>query len=388
MLKIHGSNSSTTIPGDSLIQMMEWLQTVEMAKLDSAITSKQSREALLDVFGTSMTVSEGSKHSDDMITRDCLLWMNQRNVVVRSLASNGMSEDGLTEQEVTRTALKSSVALKSLFLSNYNYGFQDTLMSNICKTCPNIETLSFLRCNNVKSAVLIAVTHLHQLRHLTITSEVSNDVLLSLSQNCPHLHTVSFSYYSSHLDNEGIKRLTEGCPGLTDITIKGQDRIDDDAIHYIAKNCCHLTALCIENCSKITDMSLVYLADLSLNLTSLDVSYCYGITDYSVVLLATKRTTLSHLNLSECPCITDIAICVLAEMRYNTLTSLKLGGCYTLTNIALYALAQNMCRLKTLVLTFNSNITDEAVLALIRCCKELVHIDFCGCNNITLSLGM
>ena len=73
--KIQGWPPPIAMPRDSVVEMMEWLQMSEMAKLDVAMTSDSSRAALRDAFISGFIIAEGSKDATEIITRECLTWM-------------------------------------------------------------------------------------------------------------------------------------------------------------------------------------------------------------------------------------------------------------------------------------------------------------------------
>ena len=367
------------MPRDSFVEMMEWLKMAEMARLDTAMTSN-ARAALMEVFSSGFIIVEGSKSSSDTLSRECLAWMEQRHIAARNLSCSGPAVD---EETVTRAALRSASSLRSLSLSNYRYGVSSSNMNLIARACTNVESLTFSRCNLVNTAFMIAVSHMHMLREVTVSSEISNDALIKLAECCPNLTNIAISYYSSHINDTGFASLAECCPQLEHVVLKGQLRLSDAGVMALASKCSNLKTLCLEGCSEITDVALLSIATHASKLQALDVSFCHQITDYALVHLATKCSFLCELNISECHFVTDAAIAIIADVRGGSLQSLKMGGCYSLTNASLFAIACSCTtRLHTLSLTFNNHITSDAVLMLTQCCQGLVNLDLCACTGL------
>jgi len=79
--------------------------------------------------------------------------------------------------------------------------------------------------------------------------------------------------------------------------------------------------------------------------------------------------------------ITDEAVLALAS-KCTKLESLGLNSCYNITDAAVKAVASRCKKLTDLDLMYSSTITDEALAAL-SACKKLRYLNLEGCDNIT-----
>ena len=135
-----------------------------------------------------------------------------------------------------------------------------------------------------------------------------------------------------------------------------------------------LTTLIIANCSNLTNLSLVTLGKLKY-LHRLDISCCKRITDAGIEFFAvgSKTKSLRSLNISEADLLTDKSFETIGKYFGATLHCLKASGLPQITDNGVEKLTRSVVCLKTLDLTFCSQLTDRSSIFLATCQLQVTH---------------
>ncbi len=271
----------------------------------------------------------------------------------------------------------------------------DELILALMAYCPSMRSIE-LWYGDVTDAAGAAMVRMYPgLVELRLSNlRLTDDALRAIAQHLPKLHRLDLDE-SPGISDAGVIELAQKCTALKDLNLCGTS-ITDAAITAIATNCGDLEELVLQNCENLTDAALrvVRLPKL----TNLDLSGCSEISDAGLIELSRQCTALKSLGICgtsitdaavsavarNCPDfqdlfadsadITDESIKLLAKHCAH-LSNLDLDGTgITVASVLALARAPN---LKILWVDGpNCIITDEALYALGRGCKNMEFLSF------------
>ncbi|KAM3869969.1 F-box and leucine-rich repeat protein 13 [Diretmus argenteus] len=183
---------------------------------------------------------------------------------------------------------------------------------------------------------------------------------------------------NDHLTDVSWKALCRSSPGLRRLHAADCPRMTNASLKSMAK-LKNLQYLDISHCRKVGDTGMQYLTEGSsaTKLRELNVSHCSHIHDISVMRIAQRLCKLNHLNLSYCESLTDSG---LEWLSGSSISSLDISGC----NIQDQGLgAVEGIHLKNVVLAECVYITDIGIKKFCKRMTDLEHVDVSHC--VTLS---
>eukprot|EP00118_Oscarella_pearsei_P020765 m.227592 g.227592 ORF g.227592 m.227592 type:complete len:294 (+) comp40039_c1_seq29:6139-7020(+) len=130
----------------------------------------------------------------------------------------------------------------------------------------------------------------------------------------------------------GLLALAPSCPRLQVVLLRRCAAATDDAIACLAKSCPHLRQLNLSGCRRVTDSALTCLAECSRFLQSIDVTRT-RVTDCGVVELANGecKQSLMEIHMGHCVELSDAAVIALVKNCPN-LSTLIFHGCPLITD--------------------------------------------------------
>jgi len=379
------------MPRDFLVSLLFMLGMKACAPLDSAMSERIGRGLLLEMMGSGDVWYEGSRHAEDFIRGDCLVWLGKRGLPVLSLSCRphighyweAPLDTAMTSERVVAVA-RNSRKLKALHLRGWTEGFTAAHMAQIAAHCQDVETLDFADCGPgiTDEVVIAAASGMHKLKNVNLYScqVITNASLVALSSHCPHIIKADFSY-CRQITDEGLISFTQGCLLIEDLKLYYVDEITDLGIKAIANGCRFtLKSLNVSWCNLITDESIKLLAQQCSLLQKIDISYCDRLTDVALKHLANLCPALSDVNIHGSRRMTDEAVIHLVRTRGSSIRFLYIGSCPLLTDLSVIAIADNCPHLVKLDCSLIDNITDMSVMRLAEGCKELTHVNLYACK--------
>jgi len=123
----------------------DWLDWKDVARLDTAMCSREGRFSLLEALRSGVVIYEGSKGEYDKLSVACLRWLSLRGIGLRYLSVN---ED--VSSSLAFAVARNSPTLKCLHM---NYDVANGLyLEQLEAHCPELEE-TLLRCTCVVSRV-------------------------------------------------------------------------------------------------------------------------------------------------------------------------------------------------------------------------------------------
>ena len=122
----------TDMTRDVFAMLAKLLEMKDLVRLDTAVTNRGAREALLEAMTTGRLCYQGSQGQDDMISTWCLRWLSLRGIALRGLSAK---ED--VPSSVAVAVARISPNLKYLHM-NYDVN-NGTYMYQLEACCPDLE---------------------------------------------------------------------------------------------------------------------------------------------------------------------------------------------------------------------------------------------------------
>lgn len=269
--------------------------------------------------------------------------------------------------------------------------------AQVCKHWLRLEglTRSFIRILEPDSLPTI-LPRFPNIRKFESPKLVTDHHLQILAQFCPKLEVINLNFrpkqgipgYSDEsscfedIGDDGVGALAAGCSRLSEVSLRRRRNIGNDGVISICSSAKHLRHLDLGGCNLITDEALEAISGV-ICIAGLSLEGCCLITDRGLSYLASGSSSksLKKLILTECDRITDSGVRLLQKIHH--LEELNLAECGPkVTDTGCSAIAE-IQTLRKLNLSWMVNVSDATVIALAEHSKNLVAVDFTGCELIT-----
>ena len=239
-------------------------------------------------------------------------------------------------------------------------------------------------------SINLLFANLQELIDLDVTGLicVTDKSLRILSARSKKIKTLKLSC-CRNVSGEGVMIIAERCKDLEGLWIGNIRGIGDDVMEKLGE-CKKLSILHVNDCLGMTDQSLLKFvqADDQLqfknySLEILNLCNNESITNSGIEKLAKGSPRLRSLMLSGCTQISDVALDHLVAYC-PMMETLDLEEC-SITNLGLTIIANSnwtLC-LKHLCLSYCDAITDTSVLYLLNRCQQLIELEVDNCSKLT-----
>ncbi|XP_078579953.1 F-box/LRR-repeat protein 17-like [Branchiostoma floridae x Branchiostoma japonicum] len=184
-------------------------------------------------------------------------------------------------------------------------------------------------------------------------NNVTDQGVIAMAKQCSSLLEFKCTR-CNHLTDAAFIALAQGCPGLQKLTVDGVRQITDVAFKEISACCKELWYLNVSQVNNLTDVGVRHVVTGCPKLTYLKFQENNKVADYSVETIAEHCPQMEVLGLMGCSVAPD------AVLHLTKCTNLKV---------------LNLCRLREL--------TDHAVIEIVRHCRKLESINLCLNSGIT-----
>jgi hypothetical protein len=241
-----------------------------------------------------------------------------------------------------------------------------TAILQVCS--PNLELLS-MDAGLTAGDYAIVASRFPQLRELRVFPGLAHDAaLVALSAGCPKLNCAPVSRW--YVSDVGILALARN-GAITSLIIPHSRYVTDAGILAAAAHCSLLKSIDFSRCKQFTDTALVALAEGCPLLESIIVEYCSSLTDTTLVAIGRYCHSLHVLGISG----TNVTQAGLTAIAEGCPLLVELSACHcTEAGSAIEAMAQHCPRLRKLVV-WSANVPAQAVLALAERCPLLETVD-------------
>ncbi|XP_072990666.1 F-box/LRR-repeat protein 15 [Typha latifolia] len=364
----------------------------------SAISHSRMLEALqLDNCGLLTSVSLDMPHlrNISLVHLRKFVDLNLRSPVlsyIKVSRCSALHRISITSNALQKLVLQKQESLSTLSLQCHNLIEVDlsdceSLINSVCEVfsdgggCPMLRSLILDNCESLSmvrlsSSSLISLS-LADCRSMTFI-ELSCPNLQKINlDGCDHLEKASFCPVGLESLNLGIcpklSILQIEAPKMSILELKGCGMLSQASI-----NCPRLTSLDASFCRQLLDDSLSKMAASCPHIQCLILSSCLSIgVDGLSSLHWLRRLTLL-----------DLSYTFLTNLRpvfdsCSQLKILKLSACKYLTDSSLEALYKEDALPALLELDLSySSVGQTAILELLACCTNLVHVNLNGCTNL------
>jgi hypothetical protein len=380
--------------------MVNWLDLVDVARMDSAMCTQRRRTAFLSTaFGDTCVYDyfkyfskDTSKRALLFSTRQFLNWVSKRGVRLSSLNID-QTNDGYSVDPTLATAIirNTGLHLKAIVIGAYSQG----LYAAIAECCPALENVHFnslmMKCDHLL-LVLRCCTHL---RHITINIHCDNNVIAAIAQVGAHIEFLSVRFARGAGDN--WPQLLSALPKLTDLDLDDA-HISDANVVSIAQHCPQLLSLVLDE-NFLSDAAVLAVASRCTQLQRIGLPVKCHPEVITAVLTRCRSLTAVHFYLSaataevlnaltrDCPGLRELEImytfkgdvAALSEVipSWPLLERLWLGN-VKVSDILLQVVGRSCPCLRSFVVrtVLDSGISDTGIAALAKGCTQLRHLSF------------
>jgi hypothetical protein len=403
-------------PELSTTVLVYWLDLTDVARLDSAMCTRNERGAFLTVYGSSHAVYDYLPHMDQLLRSrsttpydkpEFLRWVLLREVRLSSLESDPLSKAELRVvlADVIRmsrsflktlrtrgdfTTIGSTLADNCTSLERLSFGYiidakQARVLDELLSKCPALQHLMFYAADSHASQVIakyghqiqslnmagdregrsnspeyaVLLPHLPNLTELNILGLYSTTMLTAVARHCPQLRVLRTA---AGMDRENRQRvdaafrsLAQACRDLEVLDLGTHRPIGEKVLLEFLRNCRKLTVLLV---STVTDVSDETLELLGQNFPALRELY---VRSRSIVTRHIARWPL--LEELDVGCISDQALRKLAA-HCPRLRVLIADRCQLVTESGVLALAEGCPLLQRVYFHCNTELTTVAANAI------------------------
>ena len=365
-----------------------WLHEVDFICFDNAICDKYKRKEYLDIIRSDeilLTFPNHARHDSSKY----LIWLKLRNVYLNSFTF---------PRYIGKSEFNSKVFKKIKHLNFSNCGeLDDRVFYQIVKTSKYIQELiigSNYYSNNITdhSIIVISETAL-QLRKIEISQSklITDSAIITLTKKCHYISEIKL-VNCTKLSDVSINGIADNCQYLEVLKITNNNLITSSSIYHVYSKCKSLQVLTVIDCSIKSSSVVVAVASvivpLLLNtvmkkkssLQKLNFSR-YRVVSDAYLQKFLHNSNLLYLSLEENQSITDVTIITIAS-SIPTIISLNLSFCLQLTDIAIVELMKHCHALQHIDLQA-CKITDEAISHIVHNSSQLQYANFNWCIQLT-----
>lgn len=227
-------------------------------------------------------------------------------------------------------------------------GDDDTIMSMPIKCRNATVSLDLHGCRSISSSALYSISEnflLLSSLNLRGCDNITDSGITSILKTHPQLHSIHLGQGSGNEDFSYLDYDLTDTDSINDIQFAPY--ISDDILLSISENCHDIKCLHLYYCNKITDSGLSYVANTCKSLVSLELICCQLLSDISLSMITKVSKQLKHINLWRCCLVTDISLFSIAE-NCKDIETVLLGKCFRITKPGIVAIEKSCEKLKTL----------------------------------------
>lgn len=229
-------------------------------------------------------------------------------------------------------------------------------LSELFRTAKDLKHLTLSNFHDTDLIYTELTKSWGQLRSLdlTLSNDVTNEVVLHISTNCKYLRYLDLSL--------NLK--------LTDLGAS--------AISAMAR----LEGLVLSGCTRISNNGIGTILYALESLKYLDLSFCNGVTDTCLATTSSNFRSLTCLVLNHCKDLTDIGILHLSSLCTG-LKAIEVEDCKKLSDESMISISTYCKSLDILNVNCISNITDKGILSICNGCLGIKVFELKDLNRIT-----
>ncbi|KAG1708924.1 hypothetical protein DVH05_022556 [Phytophthora capsici] len=197
-----------------------------------------------------------------------------------------------------------------------------------------------------------------------------------------NLHSLTLSE-CPQIDDASLESL-KSMKNVRKLQLNQMERLTDDFIVSLAQSLPDLEEFSIARCSQLTNTAVKGVLEACRNLKVLDVSDLHLITDECFELVREHGHPLRRVSMRCCLGLTDVALQHIAFGAKSYLETLEMSSVSQATDAAVMALLEQCATsLKNLDISFNRNITEDALGLLADGTDNFRSLVLWGCTQVT-----
>jgi F-box and leucine-rich repeat protein GRR1 len=349
-----------------------WLHEVDFICFDNAICDKYKRKEYLDIIRSDeilLTFPYHTRHDSSKY----LIWLKLRNVYLNSFT---------LPRYIGKEEFNSKVFKKIKHLNFSNCGeLDDRVFYQIVKTSKYLQELiigSNYYSNNITdhSINVISETAL-QLRKIEISQSklITDSAIITLTKKCHYISEIKL-INCTKLSDVSINGIADNCQHLEVLKITNNNLITSSSIYQVYNKCKSLQVLTVIDCSIKSDSSSSSVA-IAIASVIIPNNTCTS-SGFLLNTVMKKKNSLQKLNFSRYRVVSDV---YLQKFLHNSnLLYLSLEENQSITDTTIITIASSIPTIISLNLSFCLQLTDIAIVELMKYCHALQHIDLQACK--------
>lgn len=232
--------------------------------------------------------------------------------------------------------------------------------------------------------VVVGISNLYSLNLSGCYNVTDFGVSQAFSKDCPSLTELDLSL-CKQISDTSLGRISEHLKNLEVLELGGCCHISNTGLFFVATGLKKLKRLNLRSCWQIGDSGISYLAGMNPEskignnaLEHLGLQDCQKLTDKALGHVSTGLTKLKSINLSFCSDITDGGLKFLAKMP--SLRELNLRTCEKISDSGMAYLAEGGSRISSLDVSFCDKIGDEALIHVSQGLFHLKSLSLSACD--------
>jgi hypothetical protein len=394
-------NLLTQLPKEvACMLLVEWVKLKDLCKLDSAYCTKSLRDIFLEVLSSDLLIYEDMPIHYMTKVAPFITWSAHRGVHVNTADLSSNIRHAILQRFLQNCTTKN---LKCIALHDFSADSKifsalartrPQLKDLICHSCQlgkslhfmlkglsELRALSIERCKSIKNSQFKSVT-CGELRTLSIIdSEVNNSALAAAVLMAPSLAKIVLSKSYGFTADGLVTAITPMCANLRVLGLHEVNHgVDDASIVALAPLCPLLEVVDFGHCEQLTNASILALSTHCRQLQRLYLHHNNNYTDDAMIAVALNCDRLIALHVSHCFSITMQSVCRVLEQCHR-LDTLYIGGRRSVSQDELIWLFARCGRLTYKLSLSVPMVTDDALFAVSKHCRDLQHIDLHCCSG-------
>ncbi|KAH0616477.1 hypothetical protein JD844_027599 [Phrynosoma platyrhinos] len=276
--------------------------------------------------------------------------------------------------------------------------------------CSNLQELNVSECQGLNDELMRLVSEgCPALLYLNLShTDITNGTLRLLPRGFPNLQYLSLAYCRKFTDKglqylgsgrgchklvyldisgclqitvEGFRNIANSCSGIQYLTIHEMPTLTDRCVQALAEKCKQIVSVEFNESPHVSDTGFKALAECKL--VKMKIEGSNRVTDQGFRVVSKFWPQMKHICVADCQKITDVALKLIAPLDHIII--LNLSHCIRISDAGIKSFVDGSSgsRIRELILSNCSYVTDSAVLKIAQRCPNLIYLNLCHCRAVT-----
>ncbi|XP_042324603.1 dynein regulatory complex subunit 6 isoform X2 [Sceloporus undulatus] len=370
-----GKDHLTKMPGRVLAQIFRYLTVIDLARCAQVNRTWKALTQTGSVWSNINFSAVKDIVKDNIAGNILLKWTT--NVVHLNL--RGCS----TLQWLTFKSIGRCINLQELNVSECQ-GLNDELMRLVSEGCPALLYLNLSHTDITNGTLRLLPRGFPNLQYLSLAyCRKFTDKGLQYLGSGRGCHKLSYLDISGCLQItvEGFRNIGNSCSGIQYLTINEMPTLTDRCVQALTEKCKQIVSVEFNESPHVSDTGFKALAECKL--VKMRIEGSNRVTDQGFRVVSKFWSTMKHICVADCQKITDVALKLIAPL--DRIIVLNLSHCIRISDAGIKSFVDGSSgsRIRELILSNCSYVTDSAVLKIAQRCPNLIYLNLSHCRAVT-----